>query len=617
MARARFFNGASTLSALRFGDFTPDVITSTSATRVVLTGADGQQFIAFGSNFGFNAATGKFTGRITRLDWLDPDGVLLGRVDQVSYPAQRAFDALFADPSDPDAPEGPGALFNDALSGDDLIVGDATVGGGFYDEAFNRLYVGTGDDTVRGGAGDEFVEVGDGGTVNFNGGGGRDRIEYLYGSFEGTRGIDADLATGRIANPFGGIDTVKGVEEIEGTILSDTIRGDNGANGLTGGAGGRDRIAGRGGDDVISINFDVFETGPDDTLEGGAGNDTLRPGLYADRVDGGAGRDEIWYFQDFTDPKSIVVNLLDWSKTTGNAADDTITGVETFVVAWGSDATTSIRFVGDEGGNGFISRGRASDTLTGGAGNDTLDAGRDEDAAGDRLFGGTGNDSLIGAGAERMDGGAGRDTVAFHEFAIVTLDLKAPANSTGEAEGDTYISIEAFVGVANLRGSDSGDRVVGTDFFDTLDGGGGNDTLSGADRNDTLSGGAGNDSIEGQGEADILTGGRGADIFYWRSLRDTGVAGETDPSRRDVVTDFGDGADALRFRAAGFAGLDDGFRLAQGLAPTAKLAGGAFLFDTDDHLLLWDRDGSGAAAPVLLMTLDDVNRLARADLDIV
>lgn len=81
-------------------------------------------------------------------------------------------------------------------------------------------------------------------------------------------------------------------------------------------------------------------------------------------------------------------------------------------------------------------------------------------AGSDRLRGFAGNDKLIGnAGADILDGGDGEDTASYATAtAAVKVNLVAGSEpNTGDAAGDTYVSIE------NLIGSDFGDYLAGND----------------------------------------------------------------------------------------------------------------------------------------------------------
>ena len=76
----------------------------------------------------------------------------------------------------------------------------------------------------------------------------------------------------------------------------------------------------------------------------------------------------------------------------------------------------------------------------------------------DTFNGFSGNDLFVGgAGADSFNGGSGgTDTVSYdNATAAVTANLTSPASNTGDAAGDTYVSIE------NLIGSDFNDTLVG------------------------------------------------------------------------------------------------------------------------------------------------------------
>ena len=78
-----------------------------------------------------------------------------------------------------------------------------------------------------------------------------------------------------------------------------------------------------------------------------------------------------------------------------------------------------------------------------------------------------------GGGADDIDGGAGWDTATFaNAMEGVTVDLGANRGTGGEAEGDRYSDIEAFMGSGN------DDTFIAGRGFDTVDGSGGQDTIS-------------------------------------------------------------------------------------------------------------------------------------------
>ncbi len=124
--------------------------------------------------------------------------------------------------------------------------------------------------------------------------------------------------------------------------------------------------------------------------------------------------------------------------------------------------------------NGQVATTASGTTITGNALNNTL-------------TGNTGNDTLIGgAGADALNGGAGSDTASYAGSGPVTASLADPSGSnTGDAAGDSYISIE------NLTGGSFNDTLIGDAGNNTLNGGGGSDILIGGAGADALNGGGG------------------------------------------------------------------------------------------------------------------------------
>jgi Ca2+-binding RTX toxin-like protein len=124
----------------------------------------------------------------------------------------------------------------------------------------------------------------------------------------------------------------------------------------------------------------------------------------------------------------------------------------------------------------------------------------------DSIFG-LGGDDIIdgGTGADALHGGPGSDTATyFNSTSGVVASLTAGVGAGGEAEGDTYFSIQ------NLAGSGGyADALVGNDGDNSLEGFGGDDFLDGGDGDDTLEGGAGSDTLKGGGGADVLMGNEG------------------------------------------------------------------------------------------------------------
>src|SRR5262249_54100934 len=134
--------------------------------------------------------------------------------------------------------------------------------------------------------------------------------------------------------------------------------------------------------------------------------------------------------------------------------------------------------------------------------------GHGSDAEGDTLFNienltGSGfDDTLEGdGGANKLDGGAGTDTVSYaHAGAGVTVSLAiTAAQNTGGAGTDTLSNFE------NLTGSAFNDTLTGDANANTLTGGAGNDMISGGLGADSMIGNAGDDTYFVDNPGDTVT----------------------------------------------------------------------------------------------------------------
>jgi Ca2+-binding RTX toxin-like protein len=345
-----------------------------------------------------------------------------------------------------------------------------------------------GNDVLVGGAGNDSLDGGDGGD-RLVGGAGADVLSggdgYDIASYENaTTGVSIDLTAD--ASTWSGDahgDTLTSIEAFALTNFADVFRGDDTANSVTSGAG-NDQLFGRGGND---------------TLAAGDGNDVLDGGAGADMLNGGAGTDTASYADATT---GVSIDLTKASSTwTGDAHSDTLTSIEAFDLTNFADV-----FRGDDTANSVTSAA-GDDQLFGRGGNDTL-------AAGD------GNDVLDGgAGADMLNGGAGTDTASYADATSgVSIDLTADASTwTGDAHGDTFISIEAY-DLTNFN-----DVFRGDDTANSVTSGAGDDQLFGRGGNDTLAAGNGNDVLDGGAGADMLNGGDGTDTASYADAT-TGVS---------------------------------------------------------------------------------------------
>jgi Ca2+-binding RTX toxin-like protein len=181
-------------------------------------------------------------------------------------------------------------------------------------------------------------------------------------------------------------------------------------------------------------------------------------------------------------------------------------------------------------------------------------------------------------GGDTLDGGAGLDTATYAASSdFVNVSLMTGFGSHGDAEGDTLFNFEKLIGSNfddTLEGNAGANTLTGGAGIDTVSyenagggvtvnltstraqvtGGAGSDTLSGFENVtgsqfvDTLTGttganaidgGAGNDRIIGGGGADTLTGGADADTFVFNVVTDSA------PAAADFITDFVAGTDKI------------------------------------------------------------------------
>ena len=373
----------------------------------------------------------------------------------------------------------------------DLLFGIEGLIGGAYNDALigsnenNLLSAGFGDDYLDGLGGDDTL-IGGAGADRLRGGDGVDTASYA-GS---TERVVVRLSTGEGAAGDAAGDTLESIESLIGGAGNDALIGSSAANRIEAGEGD-DYLDGLEGDDSLfgdAGNDRLVGGDGADMLVGGEGDDTLRGGLGGDHLEGGAGFDTA----DYSDATSrLVLRLWNQTATGGLATGDTLSGIEAILSGAGNDA-----IIGANETDNLLKAGSGDDYLDGLSGNDSLYG----EAGNDRLVGGLGDDLLSGgSGADSLDGGAGFDTVSYADATSrVVVRLSTGQGEAGDAQGDTYIGIEAVIGGAGndaLIGDGGANRLEAGAGDDYLDGGAGDDWLDGGAGADRMVGGAGNDSI--------------------------------------------------------------------------------------------------------------------------
>ena len=353
----------------------------------------------------------------------------------------------------------------------DVLIGNALP---------NDLDGGEGADTLDGQDGNDWLTGGPGGDV-LRGGPGFDAVSYAASP----AGVTVNLTSGQAVGGDAEGDTFPGrklvtwtdaagvvrsarvadIEYLDGSEHDDLLVGDSGA----------DRLEGRGGDD---------------RLEGRAGDDRLEGEAGADVLSGGDGEDTASY--RYSDA-GVIVRLHSGQAAGGHAEGDLFTPVAGRTAG---EALLDIERLHGSDYHDILAGDGRDNTLTGGAGNDTLYGGP---AGGDDTLHG-------GAGHDRLFGGKGNDT---------------------------------------LHGGDGHDTLRGNLGADTLRGGDGNDTLHGGAGADTLTGGAGNDTFvfaPGAGHDTVTDFGQGADRLDLSAFADLSAVSDLtlQPGPQGLVLDFTD-----------------------------------------------------------------------------
>jgi Ca2+-binding RTX toxin-like protein len=216
----------------------------------------------------------------------------------------------------------------------------------------------------------------------------------------------------------------------------------------------------------------------------------------------------------------------------GNDKANTITGTPQRDVIVGRGGNDTIRGVG---GNDVICGGDGADTILGGDGNDRIlgeaDLVRIDQFGrvvkkGDTISGGAGDDT-IDLGVDPRPATEGTNVVVdglsyADAPAAVVVNFQAAATAVITADGTDTVS--GYSQGIRVIGSPHGDMVKGTNSEDVILGRGGDDLLYGQGGDDTIVGDspgvAGNDRLYGDAGDDTITGSVGIDTFVGGSGSD-------------------------------------------------------------------------------------------------
>ncbi|HWA90259.1 MAG TPA: calcium-binding protein [Rhizomicrobium sp.] len=461
---------------------------------------------------------------------------------------------------------------------------------------------GTGDDQLTGGAMKDTFNLAKGGNDAVHGGAGND-VFTMAGTFTAADSIDggADTDTLSLNGNYAGANavtfgtaTISSIETIQlaaghnydlttadaNVTAGQVLTVDGSALGaadklaFNGAAEGDGRFAfsaGAGNDTLTggALN-DTFQLslGGDDIAKGGAGNDVFTMGASltaTDKIDGGANTDTLSLNGDYsagvTFGAATVVNIETLLLASGHSYNFTTvnatvaSGASMTVDGSALAAADTLTFNGGaetDGAFAFLA-GAGNDALAGGAKDDSFDLTK---GGVDTVHGGGGNDTFnLGAtltAADAVDGGNGIDTlnldgdysaglvfgvatvtgietihlVTGHDFNLTTNEATVAANQTLTVDGSALAASRhlTFNGAAESNGAFA---ITGGAGADNLTGGAKNDSFDlSLGGNDTAHGGAGNDTFT-MGAAlaagDAIDGGDGSDTVVLNGDYSAGV----------------------------------------------------------------------------------------------
>ncbi|MBD2409743.1 hypothetical protein FACHB389_09970 [Nostoc calcicola FACHB-389] len=409
----------------------------------------------------------------------------------------------------------------DGKSGNDLLrggTGNNTLIGGAGDDLFDVVFS-TGDNILNGDAGDDRVIAAATKGNNFLSGG--EGNDYLYTSYNSTNGYTASNSSGNNTLIGGAGNDTLNAESPEGDnflsgddgndyLSSSGIDGyrayfsfsSSGNNTLNGGAGddtlraefstGNNLLSGGDGNDSLSISGYLIDyigqtiydsSSGDNTLNGGAGDDTLRAEYTTGNnlLSGGDGNDS-FYLR--TSPPHTAPSFIATQTVDGGQGDDLLSVNYSYATA-GIVSTFN-----PTTNSGEITAGTYRVSYKDIEGLNILDTAYD-----DSIVGSNGNDTLSGVygGKDTIDGGLGDDVLSVNNYGYsngtggITSTFNAITNTGSITNGTNQVSYKNIERL-NIFGTGNNDNIVGNSGNDTLSPGyGGKDTIDGGLGDDVLS----------------------------------------------------------------------------------------------------------------------------------